>query len=105
VGRWSAQLAGALATIAIQRIGSYVVSNEGRFTNAGRRLLRAARVEQRCRDALPTTKWWVATMIASAGFILTPAFTGRWTRDLTGALIAITGQRVLAYVVPNSVDE
>jgi hypothetical protein len=104
VGRWSAELAGALATIAIQRIGSYVISNDGRVTQAGRRLLRTLRAERRRRDPLPTTKWWVATIIASVGFVLTPAFTGRWTRDLTGAVIAIAGQRVLAYLVPNADD-
>jgi hypothetical protein len=104
-GRWTAQLAGALGTIVIQQLGAYIVSNDGRFTNAGRAVLRRFGAEPRRRHLLPTTKWWIATIIASVGFVVTPLLTGRWTRDLTGALIVIAGQRLLAYIVPNADDD
>ena len=50
----------------------------------------------------PTNKWWAATVTAIAGLLTTWATTQGWTKEMSGVAIALVGQRIVAYLVPNS---
>lgn len=52
-------------------------------------------------SASPTRKWWAATILAIGGLLTTWAAAGEWTTALTGALITLVTQRIVAYLVPN----
>lgn len=50
----------------------------------------------------PTNKWWAATVVALGGFLTTLAtHSWGWTPELSGVLITISTQRIVAYIVPN----
>jgi len=53
-------------------------------------------------DWWPTPKWWAATILAASGLLATWGGTGwHWSNTLSGALITLAGQRLVAYLVPN----
>ncbi|HVD55533.1 MAG TPA: hypothetical protein VNC17_01730 [Thermoleophilaceae bacterium] len=41
-------------------------------------------------------------MTAIAGLLTTWATTQGWTKEMSGVAIALVGQRIVAYLVPNS---
>jgi hypothetical protein len=92
----SSQLLGMGITIVVQRVLAYAVPNVG--WPARLPLIRG----NGWGIWWPTAKWWTATLSALIGFPVIWWVTGaQWTRDLTGQAIAIVGQRILAYFVPN----
>ena len=61
----------------------------------------AARTAPRSRW-WPSRKWWTATIIALGGFLGTLAMDSwHWTPAFAGAVITITTQRLVAYLVVN----
>jgi len=50
----------------------------------------------------PTPKWWAATILAASGILATWGGTGWHSNNtLSGALITLLGQRLVAYLIPN----
>jgi hypothetical protein len=62
---------------------------------------RAAAVAVETASAMPTRKWWTATVLAVGGLLTTWVSAGEWTTALTGAMITLVTQRIVAYLVPN----
>jgi uncharacterized membrane protein YjjP (DUF1212 family) len=60
-----------------------------------------ARAVTAAPSAMPTRKWWAATVLGIAGLAVTWVSVGEWNDALTGAVITLLAQRVATYLVPN----
>ena len=56
-------------------------------------------------SALPTRKWWAATVVAAGTVGTDWALAGHWSRTLSVAAVGLVVQRAVAYLIPNKEDE
>jgi hypothetical protein len=52
-------------------------------------------------SSLPTRKWWATQVTAVCGLVTTWIVVGDWNQQLSIAAVALFGQAVVGYLVPN----
>ncbi len=55
-------------------------------------------------SSLPTRKWWATQITALSGLTTSWIVVGGWNQQLSIAVVALVGQAVVGYLVPNSSD-
>ena len=53
-------------------------------------------------SSLPTRKWWATQVTALSGLVTSWIVVGEWNQQLSIAVVALVGQAVVGYLVPNS---